>query len=37
MWLSLWVLGIDIYDGVSGWVWMLEEDVEKESGVEVRE
>ena len=40
MWLFLLRFGfgfeIVIYDGVSGWVWMLEVD-EEESDVEVRE
>ena len=30
IWVWIW---IDVYDGVSGWLWMLEVDVEEESGV----
>ena len=34
--IEYWDLGlswIDMYDGVRGWLWMLEVDVEEESGV----
>ena len=36
MWLLFEILGLDLnwymYDGVSGWLWMLEVDVDEESG-----